>query len=150
MIATETAATGAATTAVGAPSTVLGMPTTAPGIGADRIASSTTAGAAMTDMGAATSAANGAGTAWHFGRGVVHIVQYFPSLLEEAHAPHSQLEAEEEVAMMGGLLMLVVVAGAVCAGSVCAACPCCFVRLTCINVPKNYQTTAYWGLPESS
>jgi hypothetical protein len=29
-------------------------------------------------------------------------------LLEEAHAPHSQLEAEEEEVMMGGLCMLIV------------------------------------------
>jgi hypothetical protein len=35
-------------------------------------------------------------------------MQNLPPLLEEVHAPHSQLEAEEEEAMMGGLCMLVV------------------------------------------
>jgi hypothetical protein len=100
--ATETAAACAATTA-------MGVPTTAPGIGANGIAFATSAGTAMTDVGAATSVAIAARTAWCFGRGVAHIVQYFSPLLEEVHAPHSQSEAEEEEAMMGGLSVLVVV-----------------------------------------
>jgi hypothetical protein len=54
----------------------------------------------MTAMGAATSAASTARTAWRFRQGVAHIVHYLPPLLEETHAPHSQLEAEEEEAMM--------------------------------------------------
>jgi hypothetical protein len=63
--------------------------------------------------------------------------------------------------MMGGLCVLVVrvvCAGCVCAahfcvvcaGCVCAAHFCCFVRLTRISAPKNWQTTAYWEFPESS
>jgi hypothetical protein len=59
-----------------------GMPTTAPGIGTDRIAFATAAGATTT----VTSAAR---TAWHFRRGVAHIVQYLPPLLEEVHTPVS-------------------------------------------------------------
>jgi hypothetical protein len=53
---------------------------------------------------------------------------------------------------LGGLWVLVVtvVCGVVRAGCVCAACPCCFVRLTCISASKIWQTTAYWGLPERS
>jgi hypothetical protein len=91
------------------------------------------------------SAASAARSAWRFGRGVAHIAQYFPPLLEEAHAPHSQSEAEEEEAMIRGLWVLVVtvVWGGVRAGFVCAARPCCFDRLTCISAPKNWQTTAY-------
>jgi hypothetical protein len=86
-------------------------------------------------------------TAWRFVRGVAHIVQYLPPLLEEAHAPHSQLEAEEEEAMMGGLWVLVmrVVCGVMHAGCVCAASPCYFVRHTRKSAPKIWQTTAYWG-----
>ncbi len=114
----ETAAAGAATTAVV-------MPTTAPGVGADRIAFTTTTGMATTSVGAATSVASMTRIAWHFGWGVMHIVQYLRPLLEDAHAPHSQSEAEEEKAMMGGLCMLVV--RVVCAGCVCAALSCCFV-----------------------
>jgi hypothetical protein len=34
-------------------------------------------------------------------------VHFLPPLLEEARAPHSQLEAEEEEAMMGELWALV-------------------------------------------
>jgi hypothetical protein len=123
-------------------------PMTDPGVGADGIAFATAVGAATTALGAATSAASAARTAWCFGRGVAHIVQYLPPLLEGALAPNSQLEAEEEETMMGGLCMLVV--RVVCAGCVCAVRPCCFVRLTPISAPKNWQTTAYWGLPESS
>jgi hypothetical protein len=109
--ATETAAAGA--------------PTTALGIGADGIAFTTAAGAATTAIGTATSATRVARTAWHFGRGVAHIVQYLPPLLlEEAHAPHSQLEAEEEKAMMGWLCMLVV-------RVVCAGCVCCTSLMFC-------------------
>ncbi len=79
---------------------------TALGVGADGIAFTTAAGTATPAMGVATSAASAARTAWHFGRGVAQTVQ---SLLEEVHAPHSQLEAEEEEAIMiGGLCMLVV------------------------------------------
>jgi hypothetical protein len=54
--------------------------------------------------------------------------------------------------MMGGLWVLVVtvVCGVVHAGCVCAACPCFFVSLTRTSAPKHWQTTAYWGLPESS
>jgi hypothetical protein len=95
----------------------------------------------MTAAGAGTSAASTARTAWHFGQGVAHIVQHFPPLLEKAHAPHSQLEAEEEEAMMEGLWMLVVrvVCGVVRAGCVCAARPSCFVRCTrTISAPKNW------------
>jgi hypothetical protein len=121
--ATETAAAGAAMTAADAPTTAAGMPTSAPGIGADGIAFATAVGAATTAACAATSTASGARSAWHFGWGVAHIVQYFPSLLEEAHVPHSQLEAEEEEAMIRGLL------GAGCDGCVggcaCWFCVCC-------------------------
>ncbi len=121
--ATETAAAGAAMTAADAPTTAAGMPTSAPGIGADGIAFATAVGAATTAACAATSTASAARSAWRFGRGVAHIVQYFPSLLEEAHAPHSQLEAEEEEAMIRGLL------GAGCDGCVggcaCWFCVCC-------------------------
>jgi hypothetical protein len=128
--ATETAAAGAAMTAsdapmtaADAPMTAAGMPTSAPGIGADRIAFATAVGAATTAACAATSRASAARSAWRFGRGVAHIVQYFPSLLEEAHASHSQLEAEEEEAMIRGLL------GAGCDGCVggcaCWFCVCC-------------------------
>ncbi len=131
--AIETAAAGSATTAVG-------VPTTAPGVGADGISFATTVGTEMTAMGAAKFAASTARTAWHFWWGVAHIVQYLPLLLEEAHAPHSQSEAEEEEAMRGGFWVLVVtvVCGVVSAGCVCAASPCCFVRLTCISAPKNW------------
>jgi hypothetical protein len=131
--ATDTAAMGAAMTAAG-------VPTTALGIDADEIAFTTTTVAAKTAVGAATSAASMARTALHIGRGVGHIVHYLPPLLEEAHAPHSQLEAEEEEAMMGGLWVLIVrvVCGVVHAGCVCTACPCCFVRCTCIiSAPKK-------------
>jgi hypothetical protein len=133
------------TAAAGAPTTVAGTPTTAPGVGADEIAFPTAVGAATTAACAATSAASAARSAWSFGRGVAHIAQYFPPLLEEAHAPHSQLEAEEEEAMIRGLWVLVamVVWGVVHAGFGCAARPCCFVRHTCISAPKNQQTTAY-------
>ncbi len=128
------------------------FPTKTLGIGADGITFATTADAATTAVGAATSAASAARTAWRFVQEVVHIVQYPPPLLEEAHAPHSQLEAEEEEAMMGGLRVLAVkiVCGVARAGYMYAASPCCFVRLTRISVPKNLKTTAYWGLPESS
>jgi hypothetical protein len=76
---------------------------TAPGVDADEIAFATAAGAATTATCTATTAASVARSAWCFGLGVAHIAQYFPPLLVEAHAPHSQLEAEEEEAMMGGL-----------------------------------------------
>jgi hypothetical protein len=117
----------------------------APGIDADGIAFATATGTATTAACTATSAASAARSAWCFGRGVAHVAQYFPPLLEEAHAPHSQLEAEEEEAMIRGFWVLVVtfVWGVVRAGFVCAARPCCFVRLTCISAPKNQQTTAY-------
>jgi hypothetical protein len=143
--AMETAAAGAATTVAGMPTTAAGVPTIAPVIGADRIAFATTASAATTAACAATSAASVARSAWRFGRGGAHIAQYFPPLLEEAHAPHSQSEAEEEEVMIKGLwvLAVTVVWGVVRAGFVCAACPCCFVWLTCIIAPKNQQTTAY-------
>jgi hypothetical protein len=136
--ATKTAAVGAATTVAGTPTTAPGVPTSAPGIGADGIAFTTAASTA-------TTAASMARSPWHFVRGVAHIAHYFPPLLEEAHAPHSQLEAEEEKAMIRGLWVLVVtvVWGVVHAGFVCAVCPCCFVRLTWISAPKNQQTTAY-------
>jgi hypothetical protein len=119
--ATETAAAGAATT-------VAGAPTSAPGVGADGIAFATAAGTATTAACTATSSASAARSAWHFGQGVAHIAQYFPPLLEEAHAPHSKLEAEEEEAMIRGLWVLVVtvVGGCVHADFVCAALPCCF------------------------
>jgi hypothetical protein len=144
-IATETAAVDTAMTATGVPTAAAGAPMSAPGIGADGIAFTTTTGAATTAACAATSAASAARSAWRFGRGVAHIAQYFPPLLEEAHALHSQSEAEEEEAMIRGLWVLVVmiVWGVVCAGFVCAAHPCCFDRLMCISAPKNQQTTAY-------
>jgi hypothetical protein len=88
--------------------TNVGAQMTALGIGAGGIAFATAAGAVTTAVGAATFAASMARTAWCFGQGVAHIVQYLTPLLEEAHAPHSQLEAEEEEAMIGGLCMLVV------------------------------------------
>jgi hypothetical protein len=99
--AMETAAADTATTAMGTPATV-------PGVGADRIAFATAVGAATIAMGTVTSAPSAARTAWRFGRGLAHIVQYLPPLMEEAHDPHSQLEAEEEEVMMGGLWVLVV------------------------------------------
>jgi hypothetical protein len=143
--ATETAVAGAAATAAGTPMTATGTPTTALGIGTDRNAFATAAGVATTAACTATSAASVARSAWCFGRGVAHIAQHFPPLLERAHAPHSQSEAEEEEAMIRGLWVLVVtvVWGVVHAGFVCAVRPCCFVRLMCINAPKNQQTTAY-------
>jgi hypothetical protein len=64
-----------------------------------------------------------------------------PSLLEEAHAPHSQLEAEEEEPMVRGLCVLVVrvlCTPVVLIGSLL------YVR------QKKWQTTAYWESPERS
>jgi hypothetical protein len=87
-------------------------------------------------------------TAWCIRRGIAYIVQYLPPLLEEVYAPHFQLEAEEEEAMMGGFCMLVV--RVVCAGCVCAVHLYCFVRLACISTSKNWQTMAYLGSPERS
>jgi hypothetical protein len=84
------------------------MPTTALGPGADRTAFAAAVGAGTTAVSAATSAASKARTAWCFGQRVVHIMQCLPPLLEEVHAPHSQLEAEEEETMTGGLCLLVV------------------------------------------
>jgi hypothetical protein len=81
--AIESAAAGAATTAAG-------VPTTAPGIGTDGIAFAIAAGAETTAVGIAKSAASAERTACRFWRGVAHIVQYLPPLLEVAHAPHSQ------------------------------------------------------------
>jgi hypothetical protein len=136
--ATETATAGAATTAVGAPTTAAGAPTSALGIGTDGIAFTAAAGAVTTAACTATSAVSAARSAWCFGRGVAHIAQYFPPLLDKAHAPHSQLEAEEEEAKIRGLWVQVVtvVWGVVHAGFVCDARPCCFVRLTCVSAPK--------------
>jgi hypothetical protein len=54
------------------------------------------------------SAASAARTYLRIGRGVAHIVQYLPPLLDEAYALHTQSEAKEEEAMMGWLCMLVV------------------------------------------
>jgi hypothetical protein len=55
---------------------------------------------------------------------------------------------------LGGLWVLVVtvVCGVVHAGCVCAARPSCFVRgsFTRTSASKIWQTTAYWGSPESS
>jgi hypothetical protein len=144
MVAVATAMEAAA---VGTATSTTCPPMTAPGVGVDRIAFTTAAGAETTAAGAAKSAARAARTAWCFWRGVAHIVQYLPPLLKEVHAPHSQSEAEEDEAMIGGLWVLVVT---VVCGVVCAASPCCFVRLTRISAPKNWQTTAYWGSPESS
>jgi hypothetical protein len=104
----ETAAAGAAMAVAGAPTTAAGAPMSVPGVGADKIAFATAAGAATSAACAATSAASAARSAWRFGRGVAHIAQYFPPLLEEVHAPHSQSEAEEEEAMIRGLWVLVV------------------------------------------
>ncbi len=61
----------------------------------------------MAAMGVGKSAASTARTTLCVGRGVAHIVQYLSPLLDEAHAPHTQSEAEEEEAMMGWLCMLV-------------------------------------------
>ncbi len=143
--ATETAAMGTSTIAAGTPMAAAGAPTSAPGVGADGIALATATGAATTAVCTATSAASVVRSAWRFGQGVAHIAQYFPPLLEEAHALHSQSEAEEEEAMIRGLWVLVVMVvwGVVRAGFVCAARPCCFDRLTCISAPKNQQTTTY-------
>jgi hypothetical protein len=68
--------------------------------------------------------------------------------LEEVHAPHSQSKAEEEEALIRGLWVLVVtvVWGVVHAGFVCAACPCCFVRLTCINAPQKSANHGILGI----
>jgi hypothetical protein len=140
-------------TAVGKAAIAVGVPTTALCIGADGIAFTTTAGTATTAAFAATSSATSpARSALRFGRRVAHIGQYLPPLLKEAHAPHSQSKAEGEEAMMGGLwaLVVMVVSGVMHAGCVCAGSPCCFVRLAPISVPKNWQTTAYWGSPKSS
>ncbi len=143
-----TAANGAAMTVAGTPMTATGTPTSAPGVGTDRIAFATAASTATTAVYAATSAASAARSAWHFGRGVAHISQNFPPLLEEAHALHSQSEAEEEEVMIKGLWVLVVtvVWGVVHAGFVCAACPCCFVRLTCISAPKKSANHGILGI----
>jgi hypothetical protein len=46
--------------------------------------------------GAATPATSPSRTAWRFGRGVAHMVQYLPPLLEWEHAPHSQAESVEK------------------------------------------------------
>ncbi len=121
-----------------------GRTSNGPGIGANGIAFATAAGTETTVVGATTSPTNAARTAWRFWRGVAHIVQYLPPLLEEAHAPHSQSGAEEEEAMIGGFWVLVVtgVCGVVHAGCACAASLCCFVRLTRISAPKNRQTMA--------
>jgi hypothetical protein len=126
--ATETAAAGAATTVAGAPTTAAGTPMSAPGVDADGIAFTTDAGTAITAACTASSAASAARSAWRFGWGVAHIAQYFPPLLEEAHAPHSQLEAEEEEAMLRGLWVLVVtvVWVVVRAGFVCTCAPLLF------------------------
>jgi hypothetical protein len=144
--AMDTAVAGAATAAAF-------TPMTAPGIGADGIAFATATGAETTAVGLEKSDASSARTDWRFLRGVAHIVQYLPPLLQETHAPHSQSEAEEEEAMMGGLWVLVVrvVCGVGCA---CWLCVCCEPLLFCQDhthkCTKNRQTTAYWGLQESS
>jgi hypothetical protein len=142
--ATETVAAGAAMLVAGAPTTAAGTPTSAPGIGADGIAFAITAGTATTAACAATSAASAARSAWHFGRRVAHIAQYFPPFLEEVHAPRSQLEAKEEETMIRGLWVLVVMVvwGVVHAGFVCAARPCCFVRHKCTKKSANHSIFA--------
>jgi hypothetical protein len=108
--------------------TAVGAPTSAPGVVTNRIAFATPAGAATTAACAATSAASAARGAWRFGRGVAHIAQYFPPLLEEVHAPHSQSEAEEKEAMIRRLWVLVV---RVVWGVVCASFVCCVPLLFC-------------------
>ncbi len=99
-------------TAAGTAATALGASRTAPGVGAEKIffaiTFATSAGAATAAAGKGKSAASTARTTLHVGRVVAHIVQYLPPLLDEAHAPHTQLEAEEEEVMMGWLCMLVV------------------------------------------
>jgi hypothetical protein len=60
-------------------------------------------------------------TSLHVGRGVAHTVQYLPPLLDGAHAPHTQSEAEEEEVMMGWLCVLV---GAGCKYLVVCVCVC--------------------------
>jgi hypothetical protein len=96
----------ATTTGTGA--TAAGASATAPGVDAEKKAFATSAGAATAAAGKLTSAASAARTPLCVGWGVAHIVQYLPPLLDEAHAPHTQLEAEEEDAMMGWLRVLVV------------------------------------------
>jgi hypothetical protein len=146
--ATKTAAMGTATAVAGVPTTTAGALMTAPGVGTDGIAFATTVGALTTAACAATSAASAARSAWRFKRGVAHLAQYFPPLLEEVHAPHSQSEAEEEEAMIRGLWVLVatVVWVVVHAGCVCAVRPCCFVRLNCINAPKKSANHGILGI----
>jgi hypothetical protein len=115
----------------------------------DRIAFTTVMGAATTAAFATTSAASAARSACHFGCGVAYIGQYLPPLLKEVHAPYSQLEADGEEAMMGGLWVLVVTVVwvvVVHAGCVCAASPCCFVRLACISVPKYLENHGILGI----
>jgi hypothetical protein len=106
--------------------TAMGTPTTASSVGTGGIAYATTVGAAMTAMDTAKFAASAAWTAWCFGRGVVHTVHYLPPFLEEVHAPHSQSEAEEEKAMMGGFFV-----HAGYEGCVCWLCVCCTSLLFC-------------------
>jgi hypothetical protein len=56
----------------------------------------------------ATSGAEAAATALRFARAAAHMVQYLPPLVWELHAPHIQLESEEEEAMVCGCGMVVV------------------------------------------
>jgi hypothetical protein len=44
------------------------------------------------------------------------------------------------------VLVVMVVCGVVHAGCVCAACPCCFVRLTCISAPKKMANHGILGI----
>jgi hypothetical protein len=118
-----TVATAMETAAASAETPTVGAPPTAPGFGTDGIVFATTVGAETTAMGLAKFVTSAVRTAWCFWQGVAHIVQYLPPLLEDAHATHSQSEAEEEEAMMGGLWVLVVtiVCGVVHAGCVLQA-----------------------------
>ncbi len=58
--------------------------------------------------GAATPAASASRTAWRFGLGVAHIVQYLPPLLIWEHAPYSQAESVENEDMMGSIICLII------------------------------------------
>jgi hypothetical protein len=156
-------------TAAGTAATADGASTTAPGVGAGKIffaiTFATSAGAATAALVMGKSAARAAMTTLHVGRGVAHIVQYLPLLLDETHAPHTQSEAEEEEAMgvsvwcwvwvvrvsgYDGLVVRVVWVGCLCC-KLQAINTCCFASITRTSAPKHQQTTtAYWGSPESS
>jgi hypothetical protein len=147
-------------TAASTAATAAGASTTALGVGAEKIlfaiTFATSAGAATATMGKEKSAASAARTTLHVGWGVAHIVQYLPPLLDEAHAPHTQLEAEEEETMMGWLSMLVVRVWLW--GSGCESCVGWLFVLQAPTIPcvlyaqvhQNIGKPRRIGLPESS